>query len=74
MRYVLVEDDDCHWYIIPKDRIKEWYEWFHTEDYELGNCPNWAYSIGGSYTQVEFTDPIINGLSANFENNTLTFI
>lgn len=27
MRYKFVQDDDCHWYMIPPEREKEFDEW-----------------------------------------------
>ena len=26
-KYILAQDDDCHWYLIPADQKEEWNEW-----------------------------------------------
>ena len=68
-RYVLIRDDDCHWYVCPADRRKDAHKWFSdyagwTEDDSAmnpGDCPEWLVSVGGSPGLVEFTGYQIKG-------------
>lgn len=59
MRYTLVQDESCHWYLIPADKKKEFYAWFETEDYENGIEPDWANHFGSGPEQVTFENPEI---------------
>lgn len=52
--FVIVSDDDGHHYIIPADKLNDWDIWICSEDYELGQIPEWAVTIGGSPTLVKF--------------------
>ena len=27
MKYILTQDNDSHWYVIPKDKVSKWNEW-----------------------------------------------
>lgn len=56
MRYILVQDNDCHWYIIPVDRIDDWDEWCKSNEWE---APRYAASVGGHPSLVTFTNPKI---------------
>ena len=61
MKYVLTQDDDCHWYVIPADKQDEWCQYVQTindfdydsdEDYPIQ--PEWVKEVGGSPSLVEF--------------------
>lgn len=54
--YILVEDDSCHWYVIPSDRESDWYAWEETEDAELGELPDYAVKVRGSPSLVVFKE------------------
>lgn len=49
--YVLVQDDDCHWYVIPDGRENEFDAAILGEDPQV---PDWAEEVGGSPTRVKF--------------------
>jgi hypothetical protein len=50
-RYVLARDGDCHWFIIPEDKISS----FDNDIDEIyGTYPDYAISID-SYERVRFT-------------------
>jgi hypothetical protein len=55
MRYCLVTDGDCHWYIIPSDRLNDWMKWESSDEI----VPGYATPIGGAPNLVTFTDPKI---------------
>lgn len=55
-RYRLAQDDSCHWYLIPADRQKDWWDWMESEDAKLGVEPEWAKRIDG-WSLLTFTDP-----------------
>lgn len=46
--FCLTQDDDCHWYVIPSDKIDEWNNWIGSEDYENGIVPEYAKSVDGA--------------------------
>lgn len=49
--YVLVSDDDGHWYVIPAGRENEF------DVAIMGNSPQtpeWAEAVGGAPTRVKF--------------------
>jgi len=51
-RHVLAEDDDGHWYVIPRSRLKDFYNWLSSD--ESGSEPDWAKRVGGSPSLVSF--------------------
>jgi len=59
MRFFLAQDNDGHWYLIPVDRRAEWEAWTNipSDDERSWESPEWATAIGGSPSQVTFTDP-----------------
>jgi hypothetical protein len=57
-RYALVQDDDCHWYVVEADRVDEWYE---LDDDQINAGQPWMRQVGGAPNQVTFTDPLIFG-------------
>jgi len=63
MRYVLVQDQSCHWYVIPTDKKAEWFQWCESDESEDGISPDWAYGFGGGPESVTFTNPEVYGQS-----------
>lgn len=61
-RFVLVGDDDGHWYMIPKDRIGEWWSWVDLpeDDERSWEAPDYALPLNGSPSNVSFTNPVIS--------------
>ena len=53
-RHVLAEDDDGHWYVIPRSRLKDFYNWLSSD--ESGIEPDWAKRVGGSPSLVSFVE------------------
>ena len=47
---VLEQDGDCHWYILPTDKRREWSVWLESDD---GCLPEFAVAIDGPH-QVSF--------------------
>lgn len=56
--FYLSQDNDSHWYVIPFSKKEEWYEFLEldTDDPLSWEVPEWADSIGGSYTNVIFRE------------------
>jgi hypothetical protein len=63
--FVLTQDDDCHWYVIPADKIEEAGSYFAavTKYWEQGNGtgkepkrPKWLQEVGGSPSLVRFKE------------------
>lgn len=50
---ILVQDDDCHWYVIPHKNLEEWSLWARDECLTL---PDWAASVGGNPSLVIFKE------------------
>jgi hypothetical protein len=45
-RFRLVRDDDCHWFVIPADRVDDWDNWVTSEDWDP---PTYATPIDGPH-------------------------
>lgn len=60
-RYMMAQDNDCHWYVIPVARQQEWYDWcdIPTDDERSWEPPEFAQRTYGSYSLVTFADPVI---------------
>lgn len=54
MEHILIQDEDCHWYVIPSDKRDAFDTWLDSEDAEAGIAPVWAEEVGGSPTLVKF--------------------
>ncbi len=54
MEYILTQDDDCHWYVIPDDKQEAFNDWLNDEN--NWETPDYAESVGGSYTLVKFKE------------------
>lgn len=59
-RYVLNDDDDGHWYVIPADKKDEFEQW-SCGGYETEPQPEWAWQVGGHPNNVTFSQPEIFG-------------
>lgn len=53
-RFILVQDDDCHWYVIPEKMNQDWDDWCLLV--EGDEIPKYATRVGGSPRLVSFTD------------------
>lgn len=53
-RFMLIQDESCHWYVIPVSKEKEFNKL--AEDEDLDCFPDWAEPVGGSYTLVTFSE------------------
>lgn len=61
MKYILTQDDDGHWFVIPANMKDEWYLWkerFYNHN-SNEDVPDWADAVGGSPSLVEFENYII---------------
>lgn len=58
-RYRLVQDNDCHWYLIPADKGEEWDEWcdIPDDDERSWDAPDFAQGLNGSPSAVTFDNP-----------------
>ena len=52
--FVLVADDDGHWYVIPTEKQGAFIRWLNSSDAESGVAPEWAKAVGGSPCLVKF--------------------
>ena len=51
--HILVQDDSCHWYVIPAEKEGEW----NRLDFEDGEpVPEWAEAVGGAPSLVRFRE------------------
>lgn len=53
---VLVQDDSCHWYLIPAERRAEWGRFVDVMENGDGDAdtPSWATRLGGAPSLIEF--------------------
>lgn len=61
MNFMLVQDNDSHWYVIEERQRAEWNKW---RDIPVGDergwePPKWAKAVGGSPSLVKFPDFVI---------------
>jgi len=54
--HILIQDNDCHWYVIPDDKRQEWFAWCESENYGYEDLPSWANEVGGSPCLVKFKE------------------
>lgn len=70
MSYCLLRDDDCHWYVVPVERVAEFHriEQLLTDYWagdaessvpEFADFPDWAVRVGGAPSLVEFESYVI---------------
>ena len=50
--YVMAQDDDGHWYVIPEDKQAQFSAWVLTNGDEPQ--PDWALRVGGAPSLVRF--------------------
>ena len=53
-QYILVQDNDSHWYVILESHKTAFYQWLSSSDAEDGIIPKWAEEVGGSPSLVKF--------------------
>lgn len=55
--YILTQDNDAHWYVIPADREDDWVDFLDIDpdDEAAWDVPDWAEQIGGSPSLVKFS-------------------
>lgn len=53
IKYILVTDCDCHWYIIPFDKELSWDNWCKANVND-GEYPDYATEVGGNPSLVTF--------------------
>lgn len=53
--YILVRDNDCHWYVIPEQMELDFSKWVDSEESEDDDVPVYAEIVGGSPSRVKFT-------------------
>ena len=60
-RFFLARDNDSHWYVVPVLKQAAFNEWISLpEGDERGwSVPDYVQPVGGSPSQVTFTDPVI---------------
>jgi hypothetical protein len=58
MEYILVQDSDCHWYVIPNNKNDDWCEWceIDSDDERAWTPPEYAEEIGGCPSLVKFKE------------------
>ena len=59
-RWILITDEESHWYVIPKDDDVRFMDWAQNPD-EIEKDDNW-HMVGGCQTLVTFCEPIIDGI------------
>lgn len=66
--YILVRDDDAHWYVIPARRQTEWELYVEAatrywdempDDQEPPTEPAWVERVGGAPSSVLFSEYVI---------------
>ena len=60
MEYILIQDDDCHWYVIPADKQSEFNKWAELDpDDDTGKSwvvPDYAKRVDGYPSLVKFKE------------------
>lgn len=51
--YILIQDNDGHWYVIPDKEQDTWWDWC---ELDLADVPDFATHVGGSTVLVKFND------------------
>lgn len=65
-QYILKQDDDGHWFVIPADKENEWSEYIEAvyrywDDIPFDNVPpptepEWVEQVGGAPSRVKFSE------------------
>jgi len=58
MEYILTQDNDSHWYVIPTNQLLNWQGWLDldSEDERSWNPPKYAKEVGGCPSLVKFKE------------------
>ncbi len=58
-RYVFRQDQSCHWYIVPVDKLDVWRAWSDLSEDDPGSwdAPDFAFMLGGGYHDISFENP-----------------
>lgn len=58
-KYILGQDNSCHWYILPAEKGDEWMEWLSIDedDERSWAVPDFAKAIDG-WHRLTFENPI----------------
>jgi hypothetical protein len=58
MEYILVQDNCSHWYVIPDDKLRAWFQWteLDSEDEASWDVPYYAKEVGGCPALVKFKE------------------
>ena len=61
MKFVLVQDNDSSWYVIPAQHVVAWDTFcqIDPDDEKWWDVPKWAQRVGGSPSLVTFENPVI---------------
>ena len=51
--FVLSQDWDCHWFVVPRVRLDEWRAWNEAEN-PYAVPPDYAIAVGGAPSLVTF--------------------
>ena len=51
--YTEVTDDACHHYVIPYEKLNDWYEFFEDPEYAYKDLPDWADRVDGGVMVFE---------------------
>jgi len=56
--FILVQDKDSHWFVIPDNKSNDWCRWcdLDEDDEASWDVPEYAEQVGGCYTLVKFKD------------------
>lgn len=63
-KFILVQDNDGHWYVIPQPRISDWQAWLDVSHLDDGawDLPSYATEVGGHPSLVTFERFEIDGV------------
>ena len=56
MEYILVFDNDGHWYVIPAHEAGAWARFLESEAAELDEVPGYAEPVNGAPSNVRFKE------------------
>lgn len=62
MKYRFMQDDDCHWYLIPADKHQEFGDWVYGDEGVVAGTPQpeWAEMLSGSPSEYNFAAPVLD--------------
>jgi len=57
MEYILIRDNDGHWFVIPEMKQSNFNKWLEQSyDEDAWDIPEYAKEVGGSQTLVKFKE------------------